>query len=86
MIKKNALIATLILGAAAFAAPGGTAQAQGWGRGPVASACAREINRHCSHLEHGRGAVRACLQAHRGKLSRSCRSALRRTGRGWRWR
>lgn len=82
MIKQ----AALIIAAMAIVAPVGAANAQGWGGGPVASACEREIGRYCADREHGRGEVRACLQAHRAKLSSTCKSALNRTGRGWRWR
>jgi hypothetical protein len=84
MFKKTAT--AVILAAAAMLASAGPSAAQGMGRGPVASACAAEINRYCANLSHGGGAVRACLQAKRGKLSATCRNALDGTGYGRRWR
>jgi hypothetical protein len=80
--KRIALIAA----AAALLISADTAFAQGYGRGPVRSACATEIDRFCSDLQHGRGEVRACLQSNWRRLSHPCRSALRNTGGGWRWR
>lgn len=58
----------------------------GDGSGPVGVQCSREIGRYCSGMSHGGGAVRTCLQSHRGKLSRTCRSALDGTGGGRGWR
>ena len=61
------------------------ASAQGTGQGPVAHACASEINQYCAHLSHGARAVRSCLHSHRKALSHNCRSALDHTyGKGWR--
>ena len=54
----------------------------GDGSGPVGAQCSREIGRYCSGMSHGGGAVRACLQNHRGKLSRTCKAALDGTGGG----
>jgi hypothetical protein len=48
--------------------------------------CAADINRHCNSLHHGRGEVRACLQSNWRRLSHDCRSVLRNTGGGQRWR
>ena len=62
-----------------------SASAQGMGRGPVASACATEINTHCAKLSHGGGQVRACLQSHSRELSPECQKALDSTGYGRRW-
>ena len=90
MISKRT--AMIIAAAATLLAATGTAQAQrmgrgmGTGSGPVASACAMEINRYCSNMRHGGGAVRSCLAARRTKLSRNCRWALNNTGYGRRWR
>jgi hypothetical protein len=76
--KRIALFAA----AAALVISADAALAQGYGRGPVGSACGPEIDRYCSHLQHGRGEVRACLQSNWRRLSHTCRSALRNTGGG----
>ena len=72
---------TLTIGAAAIALALPTL-AQGMGRGPVATACASEIERYCAGIPHGRGAVRACLESNIQKLSDECRIALGETGGG----
>ncbi len=72
--------------AAAMLVPVDLASAQGMGRGPVANACAPEIGRYCAHERHGAGAVRACLESNRRRLSHDCRSVLGSTGGGQRWR
>ena len=82
-IKKLAIV---MAATAAILIPANIASAQGMGRGPVASACAPEIDRYCQGVRHGYGAVRSCLQAHRQGLSGHCRYALGHTGYGWRWR
>lgn len=66
----------------AFAAVVPAAHAQGQGQGPVASACAAEIAKLCAGKEHGGGAVRACLEDNRSKVSDACRNALDTTGPG----
>jgi hypothetical protein len=84
MISKRILFTAA---AAAMLFSANAALGQGYGRGPVASACAPEIDRFCSDLQHGRGEVRACLQSKWRKLSHHCRSALESTGGGGgRWR
>jgi hypothetical protein len=81
--KRIALFAA----AAAMLLSADAAFAQGYGRGPVRSACAPEIDRFCGDLQHGRGEVRACLQSNWRRLSHHCRSALGSTGGGGgRWR
>lgn len=80
---RNALIS--LATAALLAAGISSAVAQGMGRGPVAGACATEINTHCAKLSHGGGQVRACLQSHRRELSPECQKALDNTGYGRRW-
>lgn len=84
MMMKRVTIA--VAAAAAMLVPADLASAQGMGRGPVASACAPEIERHCVHERHGAGAVRACLQSNWRRLSHDCRSVLGSTGGGQRWR
>ncbi|MBT3070112.1 cysteine rich repeat-containing protein [Rhodomicrobium sp. Az07] len=73
-----AAVAMLVSADAAFA--------QRYGRGPVATFCAADINRHCNRLHHGRGEVRACLQSNWRRLSQDCRSVLRNSGGGQRRR
>jgi len=65
--------------ACAVAALTGAAAAQG---GPVATACKDDIPKYCAGLEHGQGKVRACLEAHKSKVSEGCRTALDTTGGG----
>lgn len=50
--------------------------------GPVASACSEEIAKYCADKEHGRGEVRACLEANKDKASSACKTALATTGPG----
>ena len=50
--------------------------------GPVMTQCAAEITQHCADKEHGAGAVRACLEENRTKLSSACQQALDTTGGG----
>ena len=47
MMMKRVTIA--VAAAAAMLVPADLASAQGMGRGPVASACAPEIEMHCAH-------------------------------------
>jgi Cysteine rich repeat len=55
----------------------------GWAQqGPVATACVDDIAKHCADKEHGHGEVRACLQAHKDKVSAACKIALETTGGG----
>lgn len=77
-IAGASLIAT-----AAMLASASPSAAQRAGYGPVASACSAEIARYCANERHGSGAVRACLQANRVKLSARCRRALANTGGGY---
>jgi len=52
------------------------------GAGPVATACQPEIEKLCAGKEHGQGAVRACLETNKEKVSASCATALDSTGAG----
>lgn len=72
--SKTLMISTGIV--MIFSAP---AVAQG---GPVMTQCAAEISQYCADKEHGAGAVRACLEENRTKLSSSCQQALDTTGGG----
>ncbi len=55
---------------------------QGPGTGPVVAACQNETEQLCEGKEHGSGAIRACLEANRAKLSAECKNALDSTGPG----
>jgi hypothetical protein len=78
-MKKHALAIGVAAIALGFALP---ALAQGMGQGPVAAACGPEIERYCAGVPHGRGEVRACLEANLRKVSDQCRAALGSTGGG----
>ena len=52
----------------------------GPGTGPVARLCMVEIDKHCAGIEHGRGAVRECLEKHKSELGEPCVVALDNTG------
>jgi hypothetical protein len=65
-----------VLAAILFSSTGRTQQ------GPVAVACKDDIAKYCADKEHGRGEVRACLQANKDKLSADCRTTLDSTGPG----
>jgi hypothetical protein len=52
------------------------------GTGPVATACQQDIEKLCAGKEHGQGAVRACLETNKEKVSASCANALDSTGAG----
>jgi hypothetical protein len=49
--------------------------------GPVAKACATDIQKICPNLGHN-GQTRSCLEANRDKVSAACRHALDTTGGG----
>lgn len=51
-------------------------------QGPVATACKDDIAKLCAGKEHGQGAVRACLDANKDKVSAACKVALDATGPG----
>jgi hypothetical protein len=45
-------------------------------QGPVAMSCKDDIAKYCADKEHGKGEVRACLEAAKDKLSDQCKAAL----------
>lgn len=51
-------------------------------QGPVASACASDIQKYCKDVPHANRAARNCLEAKRDDVSASCRQALDLTGPG----
>ena len=53
-------------------------------RGPVAAACASDIETYCNGLPHVNRAVRNCLERNKEKVGTSCREALNATGWGYR--
>lgn len=65
--------------AAAFFAATAVAEAQ---QGPVAAACASEIEQYCKGLPHAFRAVRNCLEKNKASVGESCRQALDTTGPG----
>jgi hypothetical protein len=73
------LITIGMIAAAAFLTTAATASAQ---RGPVASACAEDIQTYCKGLPHMNRAVRNCLEANKAKVADSCRQTLDTTGPG----
>lgn len=50
--------------------------------GPVAKACAADIQKLCPNKGHGQGQTRQCLEDNRDKVSAACRQALDTTGGG----
>jgi hypothetical protein len=77
------LTTAVVIAGAAMLASASPGAAQGTGSGPVATVCAAEISKYCATQRHGGGAVRACLEARRSKLSARCRNALSGTGGGY---
>jgi hypothetical protein len=73
------LIKTSLIAVAALLATASAAPAQ---HGPVAGACATEIEKYCKGLPHVNRAVRNCLEENREKAAASCREALDTTGPG----
>ncbi|MCW2285128.1 hypothetical protein M2323_002952 [Rhodoblastus acidophilus] len=72
-------IVLMALSAAALIASPPLAQAQ---RGPVASACASDIETYCKGLPHVNRRVRECLVQNKDKVSAPCKQALDSTGGG----
>ena len=50
--------------------------------GPVATVCAKDIQKYCATQGHGDRQTRSCLESNRKKLSAACRRALDTTGGG----
>ena len=72
-----AALVLLLLPAAALAqTPAAPASPQATeARGKVRAACAADAQKFCPNIERGKGARRACLQAHETELSEGCRLA-----------
>jgi hypothetical protein len=73
---KTRTISLAALTAVAFVS---TAFAQ---QGPVAMSCKDDIAKYCADKEHGKGEVRACLEANKNKVTDQCKAALDTTGPG----
>jgi hypothetical protein len=73
------LIKTSLIAAAVLLVTVSTAPAQ---NGPVAGACATEIEKYCKGLPHVNRAVRNCLEENKEKASPACREVLDTTGPG----
>ena len=90
----NTLVKTLCLGALIGTTGIAMAHAQGMGRGMgmgmgmgagrgmVQTNCKAEIAQYCAGVPHAAGAVPACLNKHKDKLSNACKGALARKGPG----
>lgn len=74
---KRINIAFMIIFSACFARPASAEEL-----GPVATNCKAEIAKFCADKKHGRGEVRACLDARKEELSDACKKALETTGPG----
>ncbi|MBB4196669.1 hypothetical protein CCR94_21945 [Rhodoblastus sphagnicola] len=71
-----------VIAAAMLASPTlAQAQAQAQ-RGPVAAACASDIEQYCKGLPHVNRAVRICLEKNKDNVAAACRQALESTGGG----
>ncbi|MHB2168709.1 cysteine rich repeat-containing protein [Alsobacter sp. R-9] len=74
------IILAALLGLAAFSAGSSAAGAQTIGFAEaydrIAKSCGRDIERHCSSVPLGRGAVRACLQQKSAEISEGCKATL----------
>ncbi|MEQ1652788.1 MAG: hypothetical protein ABL897_09885 [Hyphomicrobium sp.] len=51
-------------------------------QGPVASACAVEMEKLCAGKSHAQREMRNCLEANKDKVSAPCKTALETTGPG----
>ena len=84
----NTLLKTLCLTALVGTAGISLAYAQGMGmgmgggRGMVRTNCSAEIAKYCANVPHSMGAVPACLNKNKDKLSNTCKGALARKGPG----
>ena len=73
---KTRTISLAALTAIAFVSPAFAQQ------GPVAMSCKEDIAKYCADKEHGKGEVRACLEAAKDKVTDECKAALDSTGPG----
>lgn len=76
------IINTLFVGAFLAIIASSSVWAQGAGRGVIGTDCKADIQKYCSNVPHVAGAVPACLNNNRAKLSEACRKALANTGPG----
>ncbi len=73
---KTRTISLAAITAMAFVSPAFAQQ------GPVAMSCKGDIAKYCADKEHGKGEVRACLEAAKDKVTEECKTALDTTGPG----
>lgn len=77
----NSAIRTVVLTAAVTVGTLSGAVAQP-GQGPVATACAADMEKVCAGKAHVRREMRNCLEANKDKVSPACKAALETTGPG----
>jgi hypothetical protein len=70
------LLLTMIAMAALGGLASAPARAQHMGSPQEQNACSRDASRFCRKDLGNDGAVQSCLQAHRGRLSASCRKVF----------
>jgi hypothetical protein len=75
-LKTVGIAAALaLLPATAFAQSAAPQSAVPEARGKIRAACAADIQRFCTDIEHAKGAVRGCLETHEMQLSEGCKAA-----------
>jgi hypothetical protein len=75
-INSTALLLVLLPAAAlAQSAPPAPSPEQVAAREKMRAACSPDIQKFCATIERGKGAMRACLDAHQSGLSQACRAA-----------
>jgi cysteine rich repeat protein len=79
------LVVSLVAGATPALAqagrtPGSTTGQGGQGTPEERAACRPDVRRHCRNAGEDSMRVLSCLQEHRARLSRACRSVLERNG------
>lgn len=74
------IIYTIVVGTFLATIASSSVWAQGAGRGIVGTYCKPDIQKYCSTVPHMAGAVPACLNRNKAKLSDTCRNALANTG------
>jgi hypothetical protein len=80
--KTMKLTKITLIAAAALLATAATASTASAQRGPVAGACASDLQRYCKGVPHVNRAARNCLEEHKDRVTASCRRALDSTGYG----
>jgi hypothetical protein len=75
------MITAVALALFAFGAPAAKAQAIGFADAydRIARDCGTDVERYCSSVELGKGAVKACLEKNAAKLSPQCKAGMPKT-------